>query len=146
MADIYDEAAYRRFADNLKNALSGPNIRHVKLNQLRKPAQAFGRRTRHGSWGWRSFTSSRIRPKTVYLGSPGIRLPNASPAQNDIIAASPDELHSVLQFVRKLPMVHIRRRMGDNREYNPVCNLYMSLADPKNARIAYMYGNTLGEG
>jgi phosphoenolpyruvate carboxykinase (ATP) len=33
--------------------------------------------------------------------------------------------------------------MGNNGEYNPVCNLYMSLADPKNHRIAYMWGNTL---
>jgi phosphoenolpyruvate carboxykinase (ATP) len=145
MSALYDEASYRRFAENLKNALSGKNIQHLKLEQIRSPVLACGQKTIYGSYGWRSFTSSRIGPKTVYLGSPGVRIPRPSPQQSDIIAAAPDELHKVLQLVQRLPMVHIRRRMGDNNEFNPVCNLYMSLADPKNARIAYMYGNTLGD-
>jgi len=33
--------------------------------------------------------------------------------------------------------------MGNNDEFNPVCNLYVSVADPKNYRIAYMWGNTM---
>ena len=145
MSDIYDEASYRRFADNLKAALNGRNIRHVELDQIRGEAHKYGRQTQFGSWGWRSFISSRIGPKTVYLGSPSVRIPKPSSLQSDIISAAPDELHKVLQLVQKLPMIHIRRRMGDNPEFNPICNLYMSVADPKNHRIAYMYGNTLGE-
>ncbi len=51
----------------------------------------------------------------------------------------------MLKLCRTLPMVHIRRMMGDNDEYNPVCNLYMSVADYKNNRLAYMWSNTLGD-
>jgi len=145
MSDIYDEIAYRQFAENLTRALSGPNIRHSGLEALRRPALKTGTRTRFGSWGWRSAVSSRIAPKTVYLGSPYVRLPKPTPMQQDLIAAAPDELHKVLQLVQDLPMVHLRRRMCDNSEYNPICNLYISVADHKNYRLAYMWGKTMGE-
>jgi phosphoenolpyruvate carboxykinase (ATP) len=35
--------------------------------------------------------------------------------------------------------------MGNNSEYNPICNLYVSMADAKNARLAYMWSNTMRE-
>ncbi|MFH0764926.1 MAG: phosphoenolpyruvate carboxykinase (ATP), partial [Calditrichota bacterium] len=145
MSDIFDEAAYRHFAENLRHALSGPNIRHVNLNQAGKIAKACGTPTSNGAWCWRSMISTRIGPRTVYLGSKRIRLPNPSPIHNDIIASAPDELHKVLQLVRTLPMVHIRRRMGSNSEYNPTCNLYVSINDRRNARLAYMWGNTVSD-
>ncbi len=145
MSDIYDESAYRRFAENLRHALSGSNIKTMSLKRLRKPAVRTGTPTKFGSWGWRSAVSSRIGPKTVYLGSPAVRLPNPTPLHREIIAGAPDELHKVLQLVRNLPMVHIRRRMGSNDEYNPVCNLYISVADHKNYRLAYMWGSTMSD-
>ncbi|MBM3324443.1 MAG: phosphoenolpyruvate carboxykinase (ATP), partial [Calditrichaeota bacterium] len=80
---------------------------------------------------------------TVYLGSPSVLLPNASELQRRLMEGAPEELHKVLQVMRTLPMIHIRRQMGNNGEYNPICNLYVSLADPKNARLAYMWGNTM---
>jgi len=145
MSSIYDETAYHQFAQNLTHALSGTNIKRMKVKELRKPSIKTGTRTKFGSWGWRSAISSRIAPKTVYLGSESVRLPNPTQVQRDIIAAAPEELHKVLQLLRTLPMVHIRRRMGDNSEYNPVCSLYISIADYKNARLAYMWGNTMGD-
>ncbi len=145
MADIYDVEAYRRFVENLYPLLKGKNIRSVSLNDLRGPALETGRRTRFGSYGWRSAISSRIAPKTVYLGSEDVRLPHLTDLQKSIIARAPEELHNVLHFMRTLPFVHLKRQMGHNSEYNPLCNLYMSVADPKNYRIAYMWGNTLRE-
>ncbi|MDP8239391.1 MAG: phosphoenolpyruvate carboxykinase (ATP) [Candidatus Hatepunaea meridiana] len=142
---IYDESAYRQFAQNLKHALSGPNIKHCKLKELRKPSIQTGTKTKFGSWGWRSAISSRIAPKTVYLGSKEVVLPNPTQVQENIITAAPEELHKVLQLLRTLPMVHLRRQMGDNDEYNPICNLYISVADHKNYRLAYMWGSTMGD-
>jgi phosphoenolpyruvate carboxykinase (ATP) len=142
---IYDEAAYRHFADNLIHALTGKNILHAKMSDLESAAHRHGRQTSYGSWVWRSYISSRIGPKTVYLGSESVRIPKPSSQQKDIIAAAPDELHKVLQLVRKLPMVHIKRRMGENKEFNPICNLYMSVADPKNVRTPFMWANTMSE-
>ncbi len=145
MSGIYDEKAYRQFADNLPHALAGENIKHVKIGELRKPALTTGTRTRFGSWGWRSAVSSRIGPKTVYLGSEAVLLPKPTDLHRRIIAGAPEELHKVLQLCRSLPMVHVRRRMGENSEYNPICNLYISVADQKNYRLAYMWANTMGD-
>jgi phosphoenolpyruvate carboxykinase (ATP) len=141
--DIYDEAAYREFAEKLKDALESPAIRNVSLGDLRGPALATGTRTRFGSYGWRSAVSSRIGPKTVYLGRPAVRLPRPSELQESIIAGAPEQLEKVLYLLRHLPFVRLTRQMGNNAEYNPKCSLYMSVADEKNHRLAYMWGNTL---
>lgn len=139
----YNEEVYQRFYDNLLPLLNGPNIQHVDLKKLRKPAIQTATKTKFGSYGWRSAVSSRIAPRTVYLGTENVTLPKPTELHKNIIEAAPEELHKVLHFMRTLPFIHLRRRMGNNGEYNPVCNLYMSVADPKNYRIAYMWGNTM---
>jgi phosphoenolpyruvate carboxykinase (ATP) len=143
LGDIYDVNAYRRFVDNLLPILKGKNIRRVSLDDLREPAIKSASRTKFGSYGWRSAVSSRIAPRTVYLGGPDVRLPKLTDLQKTLIANAPQELHNVLHFMRTLPFVRLTRQMGNNREYNPMCNLHMSVADPKNYRIPYMWGHTL---
>ncbi len=145
MSDIYDVKFYSQFRDNLLSSLNGKNIRTVKLKEIRKPALKTGTKTIFGSYGWRSAVSSRLGPKTVYLGSPSVRLPKPSAIQRSIIRNAPDELHKVLHLIRTLPFIHIRRQMCQNDEYNPICNLYISVADPKNYRLAYMWSHTLRE-
>ena len=46
--------------------------------------------------------------------------------------------------MRTMPFVHIRRQMGDNSEFNPICNLYVCVADYKNYRLAYEWACTMG--
>ena len=140
---IYKPEMYKKFSQALKPLLKGPNIKRVKLRHLREPAVSRGTRSVFGSYGWRSAVSSRIGPKTVYLGSKDIRLPKPSSLHTSIIEKAPEELDKVLHLMKTLPFVHLRRRMGDNKEFNPICNLYISVADPKNYRLAYMWGNTL---
>jgi phosphoenolpyruvate carboxykinase (ATP) len=115
------------------------------MRKHRKLAIKSGTRTKFGSYGWRSAVSSRIGPKTVYLGSPEIRLPKTTSLQRGIIESAPGELHKVLQLVKTLPFIHVRRQMGDNPEYNPICNLYFSVADQKSYRTAYMWANTMAK-
>lgn len=143
MGDLYDVDAYRRFAENLFPLLKGKNIRDMSLDDLREPAIRSATRTRFGSYGWRSAVSSRIAPRTVYLGSENVRLHRLTDIQKNFVENAPEELHKVLHLMRTLPFVHLQRQMGDNDSYNPVCNLYMSVEDQKNYRIAYMWGNTL---
>jgi phosphoenolpyruvate carboxykinase (ATP) len=145
MGDIYNMAEYQRFYDNLKHALSGPNIKEYKLDQLRKPAHEVGTQTKNGAWAWRSMVSSRNAPKTVYLGSERIRLPALSDLQKGLVKNAPEELHKVLHYMRTLPFVHLRRQMGNNSDFNPICNLYVCVADRKNFRLPFMWGNTMGE-
>jgi phosphoenolpyruvate carboxykinase (ATP) len=140
---MYDQEAYSSFVRELPQALSGPNIRAVDLNWLEPRARAAGIRTQFGSYGWRSAVSSRIAPKTVYLGSESVRLPKISPQQAALIEAAPQELKKVLHLLRTLPFYRISRRMGDNDFYNPACHLYVSAADVVNFRLGYMWGTTL---
>ena len=145
MFDNYNIKYYDQFAENLRTLLNGRNIKHAKLQELRKPSLQTAQRAKYGSNGWRSAVSSRIGPKTVYLGSKSVWLPNPSGVHQKIIENAPEELHKVLHLMRTLPFVHIRRRMGNNAEYNPICNLYISVADLKNYRLAYMWGSTMAE-
>jgi phosphoenolpyruvate carboxykinase (ATP) len=140
---IYDESAYRKFAEDLHVALKGPNVKSVDLKWLEPRAKSVGIKTVYGSYGWRCAISSRIAPKTVYLGSKDVRLPRITPQQEAIITKAPEELDKVLHLVKSLPMYHLKRQMAENDSYNPVCNLYVSEADLMNYRLGYMWGNTL---
>lgn len=141
--NIHDEDAYKKFAKELSNVFKGPNIKSVDLRWLEPRAKSSGIKTTFGSYGWRSAISSRIAPKTVYLGSESVRLSRPSEEQKSLIANAPEELDKVLHLLRTLPFYHIRRRMGNNDSYNPYCNLYVSAADLINYRIGYMWGTTM---
>ena len=144
MPDVtYNVEEYKRFYENLLPLLRGSNIQHPSMRKLRKLAAQSGTKTKFGSVGWRSMVSSRIAPKTVCLGSEKVRLPKITELQKSIVEKAPQELHKILHLIRTLPVVHIRRQMADNNNFNPICNLYVCVADPKNYRLAYMWGNTL---
>jgi len=142
-SSIHNEEAYGKFAREMTEVLQGPNIRTLDLKGLEPRAKSVGIKTKYGSYGWRSAISSRIAPKTVYLGSEEVRLPHPTPQQNALIASAPEELEKVLHLLRTLPLYHIRRQMGENSTYNPICNLYVSEADLINYRLGYMWGTTL---
>ncbi len=144
-SDLYNETAYRQFAENIKPLFKGKNIEHPSMRKLRSRSIKSGTKTIFGSWGWRSAVSSRIGPRTVYLGSPTVRLPKLTDLMRGFVETAPEELHKVAQVMRDLPFVHVRRQMGDNPEFNPICNLYMSVSDPKLHRTAYLWANTMGD-
>jgi phosphoenolpyruvate carboxykinase (ATP) len=150
MSTPYDPPLYARFVENLRAILSAPpastpNIRDVTLSDLKPLALQTGFRTKNGSYCWRSAVSSRMAAKTVFLGSPDVWVPKLTDVQRQIVEAAPEELHKVLHLMRTLPFVRLKRRLCDNNEFNPACTLYMSVADLKNHRTAYMWGNTLAD-
>ncbi|MFC2164248.1 phosphoenolpyruvate carboxykinase (ATP) [Acidobacteriota bacterium] len=142
-SSIYNEDAYSKFAQELQEVLKGPNIKTLDLKGLEPRAKSVGIKTTYGSYGWRSAISSRIAPKTVYLGGKEIRLSHPTSQQKALIAAAPEELEKVLHLLRTLPLYHIKRQMGENNTYNPICNLYVSEADLINYRLGFMWGSTL---
>lgn len=139
----YNQDAYKKFSEELHRILEGPNIKTVNLQWLEPRARAAGVRTKYGSYGWRSSISSRIGPKTVYLGSEAVRSPRTTQLQKNLISNAPEELDKVLHLLRTLPFYRIRRQMGENDVYNPFCNLVVSEADLVNYRLGYMWGTTL---
>jgi len=145
MAPKYDVDVYRRFADNLPAALSGRNVRDITLQQARKNAIPHAQRTQNGSYCWRSAVSSRMGQKSVFLGSEKVRQHRPNPYQAQLVDTAPEMLHKTLQLVQTLPMVHLRRQMGENPDFNPLCHLYVSVADPKNYRLPLAWGTTMFE-
>ncbi|MBN2382836.1 phosphoenolpyruvate carboxykinase (ATP) [bacterium] len=143
MSDHIGHQELARLADFIKKSLHGPNIETMTMSELRSESLPFGVRTKYGSHVFRSAISSRIGPKTVYLGSPRIRLSRPSDLHQSIISKAPEELDKVIHLLSTLPFVHIRRQMGNNDVFNPICNLYISVADRKNLRLAYMWANTM---
>ncbi len=140
---IYNQDAYKKFAQELAVVLNGPNIKRVDLKWLEPRAKATGIKTKYGSYGWRSAISSRIAPRTVYLGNPAVRLHRPTSQQEALIAAAPEELDKVLHLLRTLPFFLIKRRMGENDTYNPMCSLVLSEADLINYRLGLMWGTTM---
>lgn len=143
MKEDSGNAEILRSVDFIKRSLHGPNITSMSLRELRSETLPFAVRTKYGSHVFRSSVSSRIGPKTVYLGTQRICLPKPSDLQKDIIAKSPQELDKVIHLLSTLPFVHVRRQMCNNSTFNPICNLYVSLADRTNIRLAYMWANTM---
>jgi phosphoenolpyruvate carboxykinase (ATP) len=139
----YDLPCYDKFYQDLIPLLQGPNIRTVDMNWLESHARSFGNKTRYGSYVWTSKVSSRLAEKTVYLGKEQVRLPKPSDDQVNLVNNAPRQLEKILHWVKTLPFVHIRRQMGYNNRFNPVCDFYVSTSDPKNVRLAYMWGSTL---
>ena len=143
--DIYDVKAYDKFYEQLVPLFKGPNIKEVDLKWLEAQAKKHATKTNYGSHVWRSVQSSRLAAKTVYLGTPKVQLPYLLPYQEKVVKNAPEELEKVLHWMKTLPFVKLTRQMGDNPDFNPVCNLYLSIADPRNVRLAYMWGNLLDE-
>ncbi len=140
---LYNEAFYEQFYKDLIPLLHGANIKTVNMGYLEKEARKYAVKSKYGSSVWMSKFSSRLAPKTVYLGSQRIRLPKPLDSHIKVLENAEEELKKVLHLVKTLPFVHIRRQMGNNPHYNPVCNLYVSVADPKNVRNAFMWANTM---
>lgn len=141
--ELYNLPFYKKFYEELMPLLHGKNIKTVDMRYLEKEARRFAHKTKFGSYVWSSKYSSRLAQKTVYLGSEKVRLPKPLPSQIKVLEDSEEELKKVLHLVKTLPFVHIRRQMGNNDYFNPVCNLYISVADPKNIRQAYMWASTM---
>jgi len=143
--DPYRVETYQRFHEKLQDILrvKRANIHEATLDSIESKAKATAVRTRYGSYCWRSFVSSRLARKTVYLGGEKVRLPNPTREHLAIVEKSPEELDKVLHLLETLPFFRISRRMGDNEEFNPQCDLYACVADPKNYRLGYMWGHTM---
>jgi len=136
--DIYDEKYYEKFYKELIPLLNGPNIKHADMGYLESNARKFANKTNYNSYVWSSKISNRLAPKTVYLGGERVRHPKPTELHKEIIKNAPQQLEKVLHLLKNIPFVHIRRQMGYNDKFNPICDLYVSTADPKNIRLAYM--------
>lgn len=120
-----------------------PNVEHLSDEQAKRRASLFGRRTEFGNLNFASFVRNRSAGVTVYLGSKEVRQQNLSPRQRQIIEKAPETLAKVARHLERVPIVSIRRTMGNNPDFNPSCTLFISTCAGYPVQIAYMWGETL---
>ncbi|MEK7732714.1 MAG: hypothetical protein AAB318_00745, partial [Planctomycetota bacterium] len=120
-----------------------PNVITSTDWTLRRSAERFASFTKFGNVAVHSSVKNRSAKISVYIGSDAVRLKTHNPQQAEIINNLPKTLALVEEYVKKAPFVRINRSMGDNPEFSPTCNFYVSIQRPEMIRLAYMTWATL---
>ncbi|MBF8278348.1 MAG: pckA [Candidatus Brocadiaceae bacterium] len=120
-----------------------PNVIASTDWTLRRSAERFASFTKFGNVAVHSSVKNRSAKISVYIGSDAVRLKTHNPQQAEIINNLPKTLALVEEYVKKAPFVRINRSMGDNPEFSPTCNFYVSIQRPEMIRLAYMTWATL---
>jgi len=120
-----------------------PNVITSTDWTLRRSAERFASFTKFGNVAVHSTIKNRSAKISVYIGSDAVRLKTHNPQQTEIINNLPKTLALVEEYVKRAPFVRINRSMGDNPEFSPTCNFYVSIQRPEMIRLAYMTWATL---
>jgi phosphoenolpyruvate carboxykinase (ATP) len=129
--------------DLVKKLYDYPNVQHLSDEEAKRRASIFAQRTEFGSLNFVSSVRNRSAGLTVYMGSKEVRQTSLSPRQRQIVEQAPETLAKVARHLERVPIVSIRRTMGDNPDFNPHCTLFISSYAGYPVQIAYMWGETL---
>ncbi len=129
-----------RIIEYLKNA---PNVVHSRDWTLRRSAERIASFTKFGNVAVHSTVKNRSAKVTVYVGSDAVRQKALNPQQTDIVNNLRKTLASIEEYIKHAPMVRINRAMGNNDEFSPDCNFFVSIQRPEMVRLAYMTWATL---
>jgi phosphoenolpyruvate carboxykinase (ATP) len=120
-----------------------PNIEEPSFQEIRSRAEIFGTETTWGSYNFVSAVKNRSAGLTVYIGSGEVMSRNWSTRQREIIQGVPDTIRLVKEYMKQTPFIHVRRSMGKNNIFSPLCNLFVSVHRKEMIRLAYMWSQTL---
>ena len=131
------------FLDFVKTLPEQGNVRTVTIGELDDEAFKHGRVTSTGGRSFYSNVRNRSAGIAVVFGSDRVATRNFNPAQERIRDNKDKTLEEVRQYLLRAPMIRVQRTIGDNSEFNPKCNLFLSLQRPDNARQACLWSHTL---
>ena len=120
-----------------------PNVINSTDWTLRRSAERFAAFTKFGNVAVHSTVKNRSAKVTVYIGSDAVRLKTLNPQQTEIMNNLPNTLALVEEYIKRAPFVRINRMMGNNDEFSPNCNFFVSIQRPEMIRLAYMTWATL---
>ena len=66
-----------------------------------------------------------------------------NPQQTEIMSNLPRTLAAIEEYVKLSPIVRVNRTMGNNGEFLPNCDIFVSIQRPEMVRLAYMTWATL---
>ncbi|HHT9159681.1 MAG TPA: phosphoenolpyruvate carboxykinase [Candidatus Brocadiaceae bacterium] len=127
----------------VKYLSTAPNVINSTDWTLRRSAERFASFTKFGNVAVHSTVKNRSAKITVYVGSDAVRLRTHNPQQTEIINGLPNTLALVEEYIKRAPFVRINRTMGNNSEFSPNCNFFVSIQRPEMIRLAYMTWATL---
>lgn len=129
-----------RIIEYLKGA---QNVTHSRDWTLRRSAEQCASYTKYGNVAVHSTVKNRSAKVTVYVGSDAVSQKKLNPQQTEIMDNLPKTLAALEEYVKRAPMVLVNRTMGNNDEFSPDCNIYVSIQRPEMIRLAYMTWATL---
>ncbi|BBO16703.1 conserved hypothetical protein [Candidatus Brocadia pituitae] len=132
--------AVSRIIEYLKGA---QNVTHSRDWILRRSAEQCASYTKYGNVAVHSTVKNRSAKVTVYVGSDAVSQKKLNPQQTEIMNNLPKTLTALEEYVKRAPMVLVNRTMGNNDEFSPNCNIFVSIQRPEMIRLAYMTWATL---
>lgn len=129
-----------RIIEYLKGA---QNVTHSRDWALRRSAEQCASYTKYGNVAVHSTVKNRSAKVTVYVGSDAVSQKKLNPQQTEIMNNLPKTLAALEEYVKRAPMVLVNRTMGNNDEFSPNCNIFVSIQRSEMIRLAYMTWATL---
>ncbi len=131
------------FLDFVKSLPEQGNVRSVSIEELDAEAGKFGRITSTGGHSFYSNVRNRSAGVAVVFGSDRVATKNFNPVQQRIRENRDKTLEEVRKYLLRTPLIRVQRTIGDNSEFNPKCNLFLSVQRADNVRQACLWSHTL---
>lgn len=131
------------FLDFVNSLPEQGNVRTVSVDQLDEEAFQHGRVTSTGGRSFYSNVRNRSAGVAVVFGSDRVATKSFNAAQQRISENRDKTLEEVRKYLLRAPLIRVQRTIGDNSEFNPKCNLFLSVQRPDNARQACLWSHTL---
>ena len=131
------------FLDFVKSLPEQGNVRTVTVDELDEEAFKHGRMTNTGGRSFYSNVRNRSAGIAVVFGSDRVATRKFNPAQQRIHDNREKTLEEVREYLLRTPLIRVQRTIGDNGEFNPKCNLFLSVQRPDNTRQACLWSHTL---
>ena len=131
------------FLDFVKTLPEQGNVRTVSRDELDEEAFKHGRTTATGGRSFYSNIRNRSAGVAVVFGSDRVATQKFNPAQDRIKSNKDKTLEEVRKYLLRSPLIRVQRTIGDNSEFNPKCNLFLSVQRSDNARQACLWSHTL---
>jgi phosphoenolpyruvate carboxykinase (ATP) len=133
----------KSFLDFVKSLPEQGNVRTFSIDELDSEADKYGRVTSTGGRSFNSNVRNRSAGVAVMFGSERVATKSFNPAQQRISESREHTLEEVRKYLLRAPLIRVQRTIGDNSEFNPKCNLFLSVQRADNVRQACLWSHTL---
>ena len=131
------------FLDFVKSLPERNNVRRMGIGDLDRDASKYGRVTSTESLSFYSNVRNRSAGVAVVFGSDRVASQNLTATQESIRERKDQTLERVREYLQRAPLIMVQRTVGDNSEFNPKCNLFLSVQRADNVRQACLWSHTL---